>query len=120
MKKLKIFEIRQESTYRYTGITSFKNLLEVTADYPFDEEVMEKAEIHKRNMSAPFSVTLRLEPETVLTEHEDGAEFSFETYDIRDGRSKCAAIGLLEPEDMEENLVKLDIFLLDKEKMDML
>lgn len=120
MKKLKIFEIRQESTCRYTGITSFKNLLEVTEDYPFDAEVMEKAEIQKRNMSAPFAVTIRLSPDAVITENEDGIEFSFEDYDIRDGRSKCAAIGLLEPECLEENLVKLQIFVLEKEKMDLL
>lgn len=42
MKELKLFELHQESTYRYAGITSFRHLLELTADYPFDEDVMEK------------------------------------------------------------------------------
>lgn len=120
MKELNVFEIQQESTCHYTGITSFENLLELTGDYPFDEEVMEKAEIHKQNMNAPFSVTLRLSPDAVITENEEVITFSFEDYDIRDGRSKCAAIRLLEAECLEDNLVKLHIFLLEKEKMDLL
>ena len=120
MKELKVFETQQEGTFRYTGITSFENLLEVTGDYPFDEEVMEKAEIHKRNMSAPFSVTLRISPDAVIKENEGETTFSFADYDIRDGRSKCAAIGLLEPECLEDNLVKVHIFVLEKEKMDLL
>lgn len=120
MKELKVFEIQQESTCHYTGITSFENLLEVAGDYPFDAEVMEKAEIHKNSMSAPFAVTLRLEPEVTVKEYEGETVFSFEDYDIRDGRSKCAAIGLLEPECLEDNIVKLHIFVLEKEKMDLL
>lgn len=118
MKELKVFEIQQQSTCHYTGITSFENLLEVTGDYPFDEEVMEKAEIHKENMSDMFSVTLRLSPDAVIAENEGETTFSFEDYDIRDGRSKCAAIGLLDVEDLQDNLVKLHIFVLNKEKMD--
>lgn len=120
MKELKVFEIQQESAYRYTCITSFENLLEVTGDYPFDEEVMEKAEIQKANISAPFSVTLRISPDAVVQENEEGAVFSFEDYDIRDGRSKCAAIGLQETEGLEDHIVKLHIFMLEKEKMDLL
>lgn len=119
MKELKVFEIQQESAYRYTCITSFENLLEVTGDYPFDEEMMEKAKIHKANMNIPFSVTLRISPDAMVAENEEGAVFSFEDYDIRDGRSKCAAIGLLEPECLEDNFVKLHIFMLEKEKMDL-
>lgn len=120
MKELKVFEIQQESAYRYTCITSFENLLELTGDYPFDEEVMEKAEFHKANMSAPFSVTLRISPDAAVKEYEEGVVFTFEDYDIRDGRSKCAALRLLEPECLEDNVVKLDVFMLEKEKMDLL
>lgn len=120
MKELKVFEIQQESGYRYTAITSFENLLDVTADYNFDEEVLEKAEIYKKNMSSSFSVTLRISPDASITESEEGIVFSFEDYDIRDGRSKCAAIRLLEPEYLEDNYVKLQIFMLEKEKMDLL
>lgn len=120
MKELKLFEMQQESTFRYTGITSFENLLEVTGDYPFDEEVMEKAQVHKRNMSVPFSVTLRISPDAVIKENEGETTFSFNEYDIRDGRSKCAAVSLLEPEYLEDHLVKIHIFMLEKEKMDLL
>lgn len=119
MKQLKLFEVQQESAYRYTGITSFMNLLELTGDYPFDEEVLEKAEIQKENMGT-FAVTLRIDPEAQVNEEEDGIVFEFDDFDIRDGRSKCAALRLLEPECLDDNIVKLNIFVLSKDKMDLL
>lgn len=120
MKQLKLFEVQQECAYQYKGITSFLNLLEVIGDYPFDEEVMEKAEIQKENMGSPFTATLRISPNAEVMEIEGETVFSFENYEICDGRSKCAAIGLLEPEDLEDSLVKLHIFVLEKEKMELL
>lgn len=128
MRELKVFEINQASAYRYTGITTFENLAEVTGDYPYSEEVREKAEIQKENMVSrgiaagsydvpAFSVTLRISPDAVVAEEEDGLRFRFEDYDIRDGRSKCAAVSMLEPEWLEDNCVKVDIFVLSEEKM---
>lgn len=120
MNELKVFEMQQESAYRYTCITSYENLLELTGDYPFEEEVLEKAEFHKAHMNTPFSVTLRLSPDAARKESDEGIVLTFADYDIRDGRSKCAALRLLEPEGLEDCVVKLDIFLLEKEKMDLL
>lgn len=128
MRELKVFEISQASAYRYTGITTFENLAEVTGDYPYSEEVLEKAEIQKENMVSQgvasggydipaFSVTLRISPDAAITEEEDGLLFRFEDYDIRDGRSKCAAVGMLEPEWLGDNCVKVDLFVLSEEKM---
>lgn len=120
MKQLKLFEVQQECDYHYIGITSFADLVEIVREYPFDEEVMEKAKIQKANMGTPFSATLRINPTAVITEGEEKTEFSFEDYEICDGRSKCAAIGLLEPEELEGSFVKLHVFVLEKEKMDLL
>ena len=128
MRELKLFEVSQVSAYRYTGITTFENLAEVTGEYPYEEEVLEKAEIQKENMmsqgitaggfSVPaFSVTLRISPDAAIAKEEDGLLFRFEDYDIRDGRSKCAAVSLLEPEWLEDNCVKLDVFVVSEEKM---
>lgn len=120
MKELKVFQTQQECAYHYTGIVSFANLLEVTGDYPYDEEVMEKAELQKESLHAPFWATLRISPDAVITELEDETVFAFEEYEIRDGRSKCAALGLLDAKNREDGFVKLHIFALEKEKMELL
>lgn len=71
-------------------------------------------------MNTPFSVTLRISPDAVLSEMKDIFTFSFEEFDIRDGRSKCAALRLLEPDYLDGFHIRLDIFALDKENMDSL
>ena len=50
MRNLVLYDVSQDSAYHYTGITTFENLAEITGDYPFEEEVMEKAMIHKQTM----------------------------------------------------------------------
>ena len=50
MRNLVLYDVSQDSEYHYTGITTFENLAEITGDYPFEEEVMEKAMIHKQTM----------------------------------------------------------------------
>ena len=47
MRNLVLYDVSQDSSYHYTGITTFENLAEIIGDYPFEEEVMEKAMIHK-------------------------------------------------------------------------
>ena len=44
----------------------------------------------------------------------------FDEFEIRDGRSKCAAVSMLEPEYLEDNWVKVQVFVLDQEKMNRL
>lgn len=120
MKQLKLYEVQQQCSYHYTGITTFENLSELVREYSFEQEIMEKAEIQKGNMDVPFSATIRFSPNTVITEKGEEVVFSFDDYEICDGRSKCAAVGLLEQEGLKEHFVKLHIFVLDKEKMDLL
>ena len=121
MRNLVLYDVSQDSAYHYTGITTFENLAEITGDYPFEEEVMEKAMIHKQTMMShpngisSFAVTLRISPDASILEEGESLHFS-----LRDGKSKCAAVSMLEPEYLENNWVKVQVFVLDEEKMDQL
>lgn len=126
MRNLVLYDVSQDSAYHYTGITTFENLAEIIGDYPFEEEVMEKAMIHKQTMvSHPngissFAVTLRISPDASILEEGESLHFSFDELEIRDGKSKCAAVSMLEPEHLENNWVKVQVFVLDEEKMNRL
>ena len=126
MKNLVLHDVSQDSAYRYTGITTFENLAEVTGDYPFEEDVMEKAAIHKQTMMSQqngissFGVTLRISPNAEILEDGESLHFMFDEFEIRDGKSKCAAVSMLEPEYLEDNWGKVQVFVLDQEKMNRL
>ena len=126
MKNLVLHDVSQDSAYRYTGITTFENLAEVTGDYPFEEDVMEKAAIHKQTMMSQqngissFALTLRISPNAEILEDGESLHFTFDKFEIRDGRSKCAAVSMLDPEYLEDNWVKVQVFVLDEEKMNKL
>ena len=126
MKNLVLHDVSQDSAYRYTGITTFENLAEVTGDYSFEEDVMEKAAIHKQTMMSQqngissFSVTLRISPDAEILEDGESLHFTFDEFEIRDGRSKCAAVSMLNPEYLEDNWVRVQVFVLDQEKMNRL
>ncbi len=126
MKNLVLHDVSQDSAYRYTGITTFENLAEVTRDYPFEEDVMEKAAIHKQTMMSQqngissFVLTLRISPNAEILEDGESLHFTFDEFEIRDGRSKCAAVSMLDPEYLEDNWVRVQVFVLDQEKMNRL
>lgn len=126
MKNLVLHDVSQDSAYRYTGITTFENLAEVTRDYPFEEDVMEKAAIHKQTMMSQqngissFVLTLRISPNAEILEGGESLHFTFDEFEIRDGRSKCAAVSMLDPEYLEDNWVRVQVFVLDQEKMNRL
>lgn len=126
MKNLVLHDVSQDSAYRYTGIITFENLAEVTGDYPFEEDVMEKAAIHKQTMMSQqngissFALTLRISPNAEILEDGESLHFTFDEFEIRDGRSKCAAVSMLDPEYLEDNWVRVQVFLLDEEKMNKL
>lgn len=126
MRNLVLYDVSQDSSYRYTGIITFENLAEITGNYPFEEEVMEKAMIHKKTMMShqngipSFAVTLRISPDASILEEGESLYFSFDEFEIRDGKSKCAAVSMLEPECLEDNWVKVQVFVLDEEKMNQL
>lgn len=87
---------------------------------------MEKAAIHKQTMMSQqngissFGVTLRISPNAEILEDGESLHFMFDEFEIRDGRSKCAAVSMLEPEYLEDNWVKVQVFVLDQEKMNRL
>lgn len=122
MKNLVLHDVSQDSAYRYTGITTFENLAEVTGDYPFEEDVMEKAAIHKQTMMSQqngissFVLTLRISPNAETLEDGESLHFTFDEFEIRDGRSKCAVVSMLDPEYLEDNWVRVQVFVLDQEK----
>ena len=126
MKNLVLHDVSQDSAYRYTGITTFENLAEVTGDYSFEEDVMEKAAIHKQTMMSQqngissFTLTLRISPNAEILEDGESLHFIFDEFEIRDGRSKCAAVSMLDPEYLEDNWVRVQVFVLDQEKMNRL
>lgn len=126
MKNLVLHDVSQDSAYRYTGITTFENLAEVTGDYSFEEDVMEKAAIHKQTMMSQqngissFTLTLRISPNAEILEDGESLHFTFDEFEIRDGRSKCAAVSMLDPEYLEDNWVRVQVFVLDQEKMNRL
>lgn len=126
MKNLVLHDVSQDSAYRYTGITTFENLAEMTRDYPFEEDVMEKAAIHKQTMMSQqngissFVLTLRISPNAEILEDGESLHFTFDEFEIRDGRSKCAAVSMLDPEYLEDNWVRVQVFVLDQEKMNRL
>lgn len=126
MKNLVLHDVSQDSAYRYTGITTFENLAEVTGDYSFEEDVMEKAAIHKQTMMSQqngissFVLTLRISPNAEILEDGESLHFTFDEFEIRDGRSKCAAVSMLDPEYLEDNWVRVQVFVLDQEKMNRL
>ena len=126
MKNLVLHDVSQDSAYRYTGITTFENLAEVTGDYSFEEDVIEKAAIHKQTMMSQqngissFALILRISPNAEILEDGESLHFTFDEFEIRDGRSKCAAVSMLDPEYLEDNWVRVQVFVLDQEKMNRL
>ena len=121
--QLRLQQMAQESEYHYVGMVGMGELAEVFCRYPFAEEVLEKAVFHRESMQNgmnPFTVTIRLEPEAKKQEEGDSLQVEFEACELRDGKSKTAAICQLGPEVLEGNLAKVHIFLVSKEKMDRL
>lgn len=60
--RLRLQQAVQENDYYFRGFVTMTDLAEIFRAYPFREETLEKAAIHRRNMEqgiSPFSVTLR-------------------------------------------------------------
>ena len=131
MKQLTLYRADQETQYRYIGFAGFGELVEMMEGYPFEEEVLDKAAIHKDNFleygnanettSIPsINATLRVSPEAEREQDGEVLKITFDDFDIVDGRSKLAALTLLDPQWLDNNYVKVNLFILDKESMDRL
>lgn len=112
----------QKSGYHFEGFVELKELAEILKNYQFDEEVLKKAAVHKKMMELnrlSFTVTLRIEPESRYELEEDDVRFEFESCELRNGKSKAATVCQLS-EDHLMGTVKMDVFLVTREKMEKL
>ena len=85
----------QENEYYFRGFVSMADLAVLFAEYPFEEDTLEKAAIHRRSMErgvTPFSVTLRAMPDTGWTAEGEDLVFNDTRWEIRDGKSRVAAV----------------------------
>lgn len=130
MKTLHVLNPVQESTIHYTGLIDFMEIKKAFTISIFTEDVIEKSLIHKANMVqaceegrpiVPFIMTLRIDSkECIISKVGDRVIINFEEYEIRDGKSKIAALLQLEPELLENNQLVAHIFVVEKDKMDRL
>lgn len=121
--QLKLKNTVQKSEYHYAGFVELKDLADVFRDYPFEKEVLEKARIHKANMENGiplFRTVIRTAPGTTCALQGEEIVFELEEYELRDGKSRVAAICLLDQETLEDGEAEADIFLVTPEKMDRL
>ena len=68
--KLRLQQAIQENEYYFRGFVRMADLAELFREYPFEEETLEKAAIHRRSMErgiSSFTVTLRAMPDTGRT-----------------------------------------------------
>ena len=118
--KLELYQPVQENDYYFKGYVSLAQLSQLFSDYPFSEETLEKATIHRRNMIhgiSPFSAVLRIDPDSQMEPSEDTISFISDRIQIRNGASKIAAICQLEVSQLDESVIPVIIFLTTEEKL---
>ena len=118
--KLELYQPVQENDYYFKGYVSLAQLSQLFSDYPFSEETLEKATIHRRNMIhgiSPFSAVLRIDPDSQMESFEDTILFTCDRIQIRNGASKIAAICQLEVSQLDEGVIPVSIFLATEEKL---
>lgn len=121
--RLRLQKARQAGEYYYTGYVSLPELADSIEGYIFEPEVLEKAKIHKKNMEMgipAFAVTFRMEPASAIEEEGDALLFESSDYEIRDGKSRAAAVLFLDRDQTEGYGAAVKVFLVSKEKMDKL
>lgn len=118
--QLKLYHPTQENAYYFKGYATLCDLAECFRDYPFSEETLEKAAIHKRSLShglSSFSVTLRMDPDSTLPSLEEETIFSSPTCQICNGASKIAAICQMDAETLSDFAATVNLFFVTEEKM---
>ena len=119
--RLRLQQAVQENDYYFRGFVTMTDLAELFRAYPFREETLEKAAIHRRNMEqgiSPFSVTLRAAPDTERDAEGDDLIFQDAQWEIRDGKSRVAAVTEMTEEELADCEAEVKIFLLTEEKME--
>lgn len=123
MKQLTLLNANQETEYRYVGYVTFEDVMRMLEGYRFDQDVLDKAQIHKENYirygseNAPVSAVIRVSASAKVEKSDETVKVMFEDFDIRDGRSKLAAVTMLDPENVQGSYVKVNLFVLDAESM---
>lgn len=118
--QIKLYHAVQENTYYFKGYAALNEVAQLFSGYQFSEDTLEKAAIHKKNMAygiSPFTAVLRLNPDSSVERSEESLLFTSEQCQICNGASKIAAICQLSPEQLQDTLLSLNVFLLTEEKM---
>ena len=121
--KLRLQQAIQENEYYFRGFVRMADLAELFREYPFEEETLEKAAIHRRSMErgiSSFTVTLRAMPDTGRTTEGEDLFFADAMWEIRDGKSRVAALSRMTEEELDGHEAEVKIFLLTKEKMEIM
>lgn len=121
--KLKLIDAIQKSESHYGGYVNLLELARVLEDYPFEDEVLQKTRVYKEYMEngmINFKVTVRFEPETDVSKDGDDWTFGFSHCELRDGKSRAAAMCMLSEDILQGMEIEAEFFLATKEKMDKL
>lgn len=121
--ELKLQNVERKSEYHYRGMAKISDLAEAFREYQFSEEVLSKAEIHKVSMKegiSPFMVTVRIDCDSAECTNDEETVFQCTGFELRDGKSKVAAICQMAEDELEGYFAETDVFQVTKEKMDKL
>lgn len=116
--ELRVEQLARQSTCHYTGYVDFEQLAGMLKGYPFGQEVLDKAAMQKSHMNpAAVNLTIRMGPETEVRQEEGKGFFTCQELELRDGKSKGAAITLMEPKELAEKFARVHIFTVTQDKM---
>lgn len=121
--ELKLKSIERKSEYHYSGMAKLTDLAEAFRGYHFSEEILSKAKIHKASMNdgiSPFMVTVRIDSDSTGCTDDEETVFQCTGWELRDGKSKVAAICQMMDEELDGYAVQVEVFQVTKEKMDKL
>lgn len=125
MANLLLQDLIQEGPYHYRGIMKLTDIADTFRNYPFCEEVREKARIQRSQMEAcgfipEFTLTIRVNPDFLRTTDGGSVLLQCTEFELIDGRSKTAAAVGLESDLLGQETAFVQIFAVTREKMDAL
>ena len=118
--QIKLYRAIQENNYYFKGYGKAEEIARIFSKNNFSEETLKKATIHRSVMEqgiSPFTVTLRMEPETKKEVYEEETIFTGEVCQICNGASKIAALCQMKEEEINDGIITINLFLATEEKM---
>ena len=118
--KLQLQDAVRKNEYYFTGYTDMSEIADLFREYPFEEETLERAAIHRKNMEngiRPFSLLLRGMPDTKFEIDQSNVFFDDVSWEIRDGKSRVAAIKDIEKDFLTGYEIEVTVILATPEKM---